>query len=82
MTKAKLRIGLLLDDNQRMSAWQHKMIKDILESDFAEVKLVILNETAMKQGNSSLLPKAQAELQASAIHRHRAPAQCPLLSFD
>lgn len=57
MTKAKLRIGLLLDDNQRMSAWQHKMIKDILESDFAEVKLVILNETAMKQGNSSLPQK-------------------------
>ncbi len=57
MTKAKLRVGLLLDDIERMSEWQHKMIENIQQSDYAEIKLVILNDSAIKIAQRSFVEK-------------------------
>jgi hypothetical protein len=57
MTNAKLRIGLLLDDNEKVSAWQHKMIENIQQSDYAEVKLVIVNDSVQKTVERSFAEK-------------------------
>jgi hypothetical protein len=40
----KLRVGIMLD-NYRLEAWNYKMLEDITRSDYASIKLVLLNES-------------------------------------
>ena len=48
--KAKLRVGILLN-NYFIHAWEYKIVEEIINSDFAEIKLLIKNES----GNTQLL---------------------------
>ena len=59
MKKDKLRIGLLLDDAV-ISAWQYKMIENILQSDCAEIKLVVINGAPRNRSNKTIGVKIKA----------------------
>lgn len=56
MTKAKLKIGLLIDTYE-VPAWVFQMVKLISESDFAEVTCVIKNNQQSPAINKTLLQK-------------------------
>ncbi len=56
MEKRKLKIGLLLDDIN-VSAWSSQMIKNIVESNYAEIGLVIINENFKEKPNLSFIAK-------------------------
>ncbi len=43
MKKSKLKIGLLIE-GYHLSAWTHKMIEDIMASDYASIDLVVAGE--------------------------------------
>lgn len=47
MIKRKLRVGLLLNDFN-ISAWSFKMIENIVNSDFAEIILIVMNDNEKK----------------------------------
>jgi hypothetical protein len=60
MTKRNLRVGLLLDAYD-VSAWSLKMIENIMNSHFAEISLVVLNEGGKTEaGNRTLISKVVA----------------------
>ena len=52
----KLKIGLLID-NYNQAAWSAKMFENIIQSDFAEIRLVILNANPIVAPNHSFLRK-------------------------
>lgn len=52
----KLKIGLLIDDYNQ-AAWSAKMIENIKNSDFAEIKLILVNDTPIVLPNNSLIKK-------------------------
>jgi len=54
--KNKLKIGLLLD-SYTVPAWSLKMIQNIIDSDYAEVSLVILSDRKIVKKRKSLLTK-------------------------
>jgi hypothetical protein len=54
MEKTKLRVGLLLDDFN-MSVWSVKMIENIINSNFAEITLVVMNDNEVKQASNKTL---------------------------
>ena len=47
----ELKIGLLLDD-YNIPAWSYKMIKNIIESDYAVIELVVLNANPISLPNN------------------------------
>ena len=52
----KLRVGLLID-SYNQAAWSAKMFDNIIQSDFAEIRLVILNDNPKTAPSNSLLEK-------------------------
>jgi hypothetical protein len=60
MNKPKLRVGLLLDDNVLMSAWQFKMVENIQQSNFAQVELVVVNARTSNRVKKNLMQKIRA----------------------
>ena len=62
MSNKKLRVGVLLDDLQ-VPAWEHKMFRNIIDSDYAEICLVVLN------GNEK--PVVENKSIASKINNNR-----------
>ncbi len=52
----KLRVGLLLDDYD-VAAWFFKMVENIIDSDYAEITAVILNDTQPVVMNKTLVEK-------------------------
>jgi hypothetical protein len=52
----ELKIGLLLDD-YNIPAWSYKMIKNIIESDFAVIKLVVLNANPINLQKNNISSK-------------------------
>ena len=58
MEKGKLRVGLLLDE-YNISAWLFKMIENIINSDFADISLIVLNNNQKVEPNNTLLSKVR-----------------------
>lgn len=56
MEKRNLRVGLLLDSYD-VSAWSLKMFENIINSDYADMTLVILNDKERKKTNRTLISK-------------------------
>lgn len=56
MGKSKLRIGLLIDD-YILSAWEKKMIENIMISECASVSLIVVNSNEIKASNNSVFSK-------------------------
>ena len=56
MKKSKLRIGILLDDYD-VPAWQYKMFENIKNSDYADIKLLIINDNEKSHPNTTILSK-------------------------
>lgn len=54
MEKRKLRVGLLLDDFN-MSGWSVKMIENIINSNFAEITLIVMNDNEAKPTSNKTL---------------------------
>ena len=52
----RLKVGLLIDSYDQ-AAWSAKMFDNIIESDFAEISLVILNDTPVAPTNHSVIQK-------------------------
>ncbi len=52
--RKKLRVGLLLD-NYNVSAWTMKMLQNIINSDFAEICLVVINANENKKKTKNKL---------------------------
>ena len=49
-TKNKLKVGILIDSLE-VNAWEHKMLSEIYNSDYAEIKLFIQNNTLKVKGS-------------------------------
>ena len=58
MSKNKLKIGLLVEDDN-LPAWTFEMIRQIKESHYAEISLIIENETQKTAPNLSLWEKVK-----------------------
>ncbi len=56
MGKKKLKIGLLLD-SLSVSAWELKMIENIINSDYAELNLAVINNRKPVPNNNTLAEK-------------------------
>lgn len=58
MVKEKLRVGLLLDDFN-IAAWSLKMIENIINSEYADICLVVINDNQKAEPNKTLLSKVR-----------------------
>ena len=56
MTNKKLKIGLLVED-ESLPAWAYEMVRQISESDYAEISLIIENTVEKTRPNSSVWEK-------------------------
>lgn len=56
VTKAKLRVGILLDDYS-VPAWSYKMFESIINSDYAEISLIVLNDNDKEVPNTTIAQK-------------------------
>ena len=54
MSKNKLRIGLLLD-SYTVEAWEHKIIRTLMDCDYADIQLVILNDIEHVNSDRSVI---------------------------
>lgn len=64
-----LRIGIMLD-SYSTSAWMSKVIKDLQDSDFADVALIILNTPAPTSQKPSLKKRLENYWKLALYHRY------------
>jgi hypothetical protein len=59
--KEKLKIGLMLED-WMISAWSHKMIENIIKSDYAKISLVVLGNKKVHFHESTFIVKLKESI--------------------
>ena len=67
-TETLLRIGVLLD-SLHMPAWAHAVLAQLVESDYAEIALVVLNGTPAKKAGRLSSFISNRHLWAYDLHR-------------